>query len=803
MNQLEAFTKTGEIDLLNQGTIDAFPFPVFIKDWNRRYVLCNAAFYDFLKARPTQVIGFTTREISPPENAKTYKDADDSLFQNGGSQTYRSHVKDFEGHSHYVEFRKSLIPSSEGKQLLVGSIVDLTELEESFERCHLLSDLASEAILMHSVGIIQDCNKAAETVFQLPPEKITGAHINNFVDHRWLNYITYLCVNHQEEQCELEMVRASGENFPVLATFKNGVFKSQNVGVVSIRDRSGDLAQTHLVRKLWTAIEQSHNTVVMTDPKGNIEYVNPHFTKVTGYSKEEAIGKNPRILKSGRTSFETYKEMWETLNNQETWQGELVNKRKDGSLYWEKATIAPVVDRYNQTTAFIAVKDDVSIIKQQEEQLLHQAYYDGLTDLPNRVLAYDRLEQGLRSYKRGKKPVGVIFIDLDDFKKVNDTLGHQVGDAVLIEAAKRLTRCVRETDTVGRQGGDEFLVIVPDLEDTDILAQIAEKIIEAFRVPFNNMGMDIQIGTSIGISVSPTDGEDASTLMRNADLAMYKSKEAGKNIYSYFQNQLSENALRKIEIERQLRNFKETQELYLVYQPIVDAVTQQIVGAEALLRWENDELGFVTPGEFIPIIEQSGLIVKVGQWVLEQACNTLRIWKEGGNIAEDFFLSVNVSPRQFRKHNFPDIVAETLSKSGACPQNLKLEVTETLLLNDIDEVKKQLQDLNKLGVRLSLDDFGTGYSSLVSLKRFPFSTVKIDKTFVDDIEVDEESRLLCAAAIAMGRSLKLDTIIEGVETHQQLDFVREHGCTYIQGYLTGKPMKKTQFEELLEIKRNI
>ncbi|WP_417792786.1 EAL domain-containing protein [Terasakiella pusilla] len=794
MNELEALTKSGKINLLNQLTIDAFPFPVFIKDWKRHYVLCNAAFYDFLKARPNQIIGLTAREISPAKNAETYKDADDNLFQNGGSQTYRAHVQDFDGLSHYVEFRKALVVSSEGKQFLVGSIIDLTELEESFERCHLLSDLASEAILMHRDGLIQDCNKAAETVFCLPNRKIIGSHISNYVDDRWLNYVTYLCINHKEEQCELQMVRSNGEHFPVLATFKNGVFKSRNVGVVSIRDRSGDLAQTHLVRKLWTAIEQSHNTILMTDPRGNIEYVNPHFSKVTGYSKSEVIGQNPKILKSGRTPAKTYKEMWKTLRQQKTWQGELVNKRKDGSLYWEKATIAPVVDRYNQTTGFIAVKDDVSIIKQQEEQLLHQAYYDGLTDLPNRVLAYDRLEQGLRSYRRGKKPVGVIFIDLDDFKKVNDTLGHQVGDAVLIEAGKRLTTCVRETDTVGRQGGDEFLIILPDLEDTDVLAQIAEKIIDAFKVPFFHVGMDIHIGTSIGIAVSPTDGEDASTLMRNADLAMYKSKEAGKNIYTYFQHQLSENALRKIEIERQLRKFKTTRELYPVFQPIVDAVTQDIVGAEVLLRWENKKLGQVSPAEFIPVIEQSGLIVEIGKWVLDAACTALKTWADKQLIAKDFFLSVNVSPRQFRELNLPEAVLSVLKNTGAKAENLKLEVTETLLLSDADEVKRQLQELKSLGVKLSLDDFGTGYSSLVALKRFPFTTVKIDKTFVDDIEVDEEERLLCAAAIAMGRSLKLDTIIEGVETQKQLDFVKEHGADYIQGYLTGRPMRKNDFE---------
>jgi diguanylate cyclase (GGDEF)-like protein/PAS domain S-box-containing protein len=599
----------------------------------------------------------------------------------------------------------------------------------------------------------------------------------------------------------LTMLRSNLECFPVLATFKNGIFKSRNVGVVSIRDRSGDLAQNHLVRKLWTAIEQSHNTVLMTDTKGNIEYVNPHFTKVTGYSKEEAIGANPRILKSGRTPKAVYEEMWNTLHNQETWHGELVNKRKDNTLYWERATIAPVVDRYNQTTGYIAVKDDVSIIKKQEEELLHQAYYDGLTDLPNRILAYDRLEQSLRNCKRDNKQIGVVFIDLDDFKKVNDTLGHHVGDAVLVEAAKRLITCVRDTDTVGRQGGDEFLIIVPELEDINILAQIAEKVIEAFKVPFSNMGMNIQISTSIGIAVAPTDGEDPSTLMRNADLAMYKSKEAGKNTYSYYQNELSNNAIRKIEIERQIRKHNETNELSLAFQPIVNAVTNEIVGAESLLRWQNNLLGGVSPIEFIPVIEQSGLMVEIGEWVLRNACRTMKKWHDDKLLPEKFHLSVNVSPRQFRNKNLPKVVEGILFDEGIRADMLKLEVTETLLIKDTQEVKKQLIELRNIGVGISMDDFGTGYSSLVALKRFPFTTLKIDKAFVDDIEFDEEERLLCAAAIAMGRSLKLKTVIEGVETQAQYDFVREHGCDYIQGYFTGKPMTDSDFRKYLEEKK--
>jgi len=408
------------------------------------------------------------------------------------------------------------------------------------------------------------------------------------------------------------------------------------------------------------------------------------------------------------------------------------------------------------------------------------------------------LSQTLRNYKRDKKPIGVIFIDLDDFKKVNDTLGHDIGDTVLVEAGKRLVSCVRDTDTVGRQGGDEFLIIVPELEDTDILAQIAEKVIEAFQVPFPNIGIDTQISTSIGIAVAPMDGEDPSTLMRNADLAMYKSKDSGKNTYSYFQDELSSNAVRKIDIERKIRSYKETDELSLAFQPVVDSITEKLVGAESLLRWETVSLGCVSPVEFIPVIEQSGLVVEIGEWVLEKACKSLKSWLDEGILPENFYLSVNVSPRQFRDGNLPETVRRVLADEGIKASMLKLEVTETLLLKDTEEVKRQLVELRAIGVGLSMDDFGTGYSSLVTLKRFPFTTVKIDKAFVDDIEFDEEERLLCSAAIAMGRSLKLETIIEGVETQSQLDFIKECGGHYIQGYFTGKPMSEIDFMKLVD-----
>lgn len=787
-------------NLLEQDTIDLFNFPIFIKDAELRYVICNQAFYKFLKATPNQIIGRTTFDVAPGEQAEVFHKADLELLNKQGAQTYRTQVKDFDGVQHFVEFRKATFTSQDDQMFMLGSLVDLSDLEESFERCHLLADLASEGILMHSEGIIRECNASSKDIFHLSPEEFVDRPLVDFVDLRWKNYVTYLIKNNIEEQCEFEMIRGNGEHFPVLATFRNAYFKSSKIGAVSIRDRSGDLYQNHLVRKLWTAIEQSHNSVVMTDDKGNIEYVNPHFSKITGYSREEVLGRNPRILKSGRTPPSVYKDMWQSLLQHKTWFGELTNKRKDGKIYWERASIAPVVDRYNQTTGYIAVKDDVSLIKKQEEQLLHQAYYDGLTDLPNRILAYDRLEQALINAKRNDLLVGVMFVDLDDFKKVNDTLGHHVGDAILIESAKRLKSVTRTTDTVARQGGDEFLIIVQEAENTDVLARIARNVIQAFKEPFVHDGMDIMLSTSIGIALAPNDAMDSSNLMRNADLAMYRSKENGKNTFSYYARTLSENALRKNQIESEIRKYRSNCELDLAFQPVVDSVKDRTVGAEALLRWHSNVLGEVSPAEFIPVIEQSGLICEIGPWVMREACKSLANWEDRGLLNDEFYISVNISPRQFRDLTLPERVADLLTEYNLAPHRLKLEVTETLLLKDTEEVKNQLVRLCEMGVGLCMDDFGTGYSSLVALKRFPFTTVKIDRTFVDDIDDDEEERLLCSAAIAMGNSLKLTTVVEGVETQAQLDFVTSHGCHYIQGYFTGKPMAKAEFEALLQNK---
>ena len=560
------------------------------------------------------------------------------------------------------------------------------------------------------------------------------------------------------------------------------------------------------LRKLSQAIEQSPVSVMITDLKGDIEYVNPEFCKVTGYSAEEVKGKNPRFLKSGHTPKSQFINMWNSITTGQQWSGELYNKKKNGDLFWENVTISPIKSSEGKSTHYLAIKEDISIRKDYEEQLMYQASYDKLTDLPNRTLAFDRLKQTLASAIRDKKRLAVIYIDFDHFKNINDTLGHTAGDSFLVSMAERLKGITRDVDTVARLGGDEFMLILTGSEKNsqdETLAEYEEhiktkaaEILEKVAQPCVVEDMEFSVTASIGIAIFPEDGDDPHILLKNADTAMYRGKRKGRNTFEVFTPEMSDTVVKRVEIESKLRRAYEEEKFYLKYQSLVDARDMRLVGAEALLRWHDEELGNVPPEVFIPFAEETGLIVDIGHWVIDQVCKDVKAMRRDQD-SKDLYVAVNLSGRQFRGKGIAKQIEETLSRHKLPGSCLEFEITERLLMKDVPDVIATLNQFKEVGLKLSIDDFGTGYSSLSYLKRFPFDVLKIDKSFVQDIGVDPDDAALCEAIISMAHSLGLTVIGEGVENEEQFEFLRSRGAEIIQGYYVSKPMRYEDFKQFV------
>ena len=554
------------------------------------------------------------------------------------------------------------------------------------------------------------------------------------------------------------------------------------------------------LRKLSQSVEQSPASVMIADTAGKIVYVNKKFYEITGYHQDDVIGKNPRFLKSGLTPDDVYRELWGAITSGREWRGELQNRKKNGELFWEFASFSPLKEEDGKITHYIAVKENITIRKEYENRLIKQANFDLLTGLPNRLLAMDRLSQAMSRAHREKQRVGIMFIDLDHFKKVNDTLGHATGDILLKEAAKRLTTAVRETDTVARLGGDEFMMILADLHEATDAEVVAEKVIALCGSLFQIEDHELQLSASVGITIYPDDGTDPHILVRNADLAMYQSKEEGRGAFHFFTHAMDARAHEIMVFESELRYAIERNELSIHYQPLVEIASNRIVGAEALIRWHNKKFGPISPTKFIPIAENSGLIVPIGEWILCKACCDAARWQR--QTGTPIHVAVNVSSRQFEKGSVLKTVKDALGTTGLPASLLKLEITEGVLLKESQEVNQIINNICALGVRLAIDDFGTGYSSLSYLRRLPFSTLKIDRSFVMDLPDSQEAASLVSAIVSMAHGLRMNIVGEGVETVAQKDFLRHIGCDISQGWLTGKPMPAHEFVALLEQQSN-
>lgn len=565
------------------------------------------------------------------------------------------------------------------------------------------------------------------------------------------------------------------------------------IGVVNdISARKAEQAHLHLMGEVF---RHAGEAIMVTDQRNRIVMVNQAFSVLTGYSPEEVVGLNPRLLSAGKTPVSEYRKMWAAILERGHWQGEIWDKRKDGSVYPKLLSISVLRDEQGLVTHHIASFTNITEHKEAESRIRYLALHDTLTGLPNRLSLLDRLDLALNTARRRREMLGVVFIDLDRFKLINDTLGHHVGDSLLILLAQRLRQCVRASDLIARLGGDEFVVVVTEVQSVEMVVSVVQKILETLRQPYDIEGRMLHSTPSLGLSLFPTDGEDGDTLMRNADAAMYHAKALGRNGFQCYDPAMNAAASERLLLENSLPRALEQQEFVLYYQPQIDTESGRLVGVEALVRWQDPERGLVPPDRFIPIAEETGLILPLGAWVLEEACRQRQAWYQAGFPA--FRVAVNLSALQLQQPELVSLVARLLENYRLAPGDLELEITESAAMGNPLDTIKTLTEIKAMGIPLAIDDFGTGYSSLAYLKLLPIDTLKLDRSFVKDIETDEDDAVICSATIALAHALGLSVVAEGVETAAQQHYLTRLGCDQLQGYRFSRPLPARELEALL------
>jgi diguanylate cyclase (GGDEF)-like protein/PAS domain S-box-containing protein len=549
------------------------------------------------------------------------------------------------------------------------------------------------------------------------------------------------------------------------------------------------------IREAAQVFNFSSDASLITDAHGVIRRVNAAFTEITGYNADEAVGKKLSLLKSGRHDATFYAELWRSLHEKGVWEGEIFNQHKDGAIYPQWQTISAVRDANDKLTGFISQYTDVARRKLTEQEVRYRANYDTLTGLPNRELLMERLERSLLDALRRPHQFALLFVDLDHFKQINDALGHQTGDRLLQKVAAYLRSCVRSSDTVARLGGDEFVILLSDLNSPDEAGIVAEKIVAGFASAIDLQPHRVHVSTSIGIAVYPNDGDEIQMLFRNADLAMYRAKESGRNGFHFYEPALTEAVLFRHQLETDLHEALPRGELAMHYQPIIEIATHRLVGVEALMRWQQPTRGIVPPDLFIPVAESIGLIQELGIWALDEVCRQLARWREQGL---HLHAAVNVSSRQIPDGLSPALLGGLLDKHGLQPKDLVLEITESILLCDIQAAQQWMDAVRAMGIRIALDDFGTGYSSLSYLQRLHWDVVKIDKSFVQEMGETASSRALVETIIGMGHLFGLGVVAEGVETAEQFSALRDMGCEFAQGYFLSRPLPAAAILQLTQ-----
>lgn len=535
--------------------------------------------------------------------------------------------------------------------------------------------------------------------------------------------------------------------------------------------------------------------VSIADSRGRIIYVNDLFCEISQYNLEELIGKDHRLLNSGYHPKEYFKEMWKQIGSGHTWEGEVRNRKKDGSIYWVQATIVPFMNEQGRPLKYISIRKEITKQKQLEEEIFHLAYHDPLTNLPNRRMFMNQLRSEIIERNNSKSKLSILFIDLDNFKLINDKWGHDAGDLVIKDAAYKIKEAIRPTDMVARLGGDEFIVLLKDVEDEKDISKYVKQILANFQTPMSTSSQEYSLTCSIGIATYPENGDSAEQLITNADNALYHVKGRGKNDFSFFNNKMKIQSLESSLLENALRSAIKNEQFYLEYQPKQNIATKELFGMEALVRWNHPELGIIPPGKFIPLAEETGLIIPLGKWILRESCKQTMLWQKQG--FPNLIISVNVSVRQLEDSNFIDSVLEILKETELDPRCLELEVTESIFA-DVKNAASILQELRSMGIKISVDDFGTGYSSLSYIKHLPIDILKVDGSFIRDIHSNDESKAIVNAIITLANAIGLNVIAEGIELEEHVEELKTGGCLLGQGFYFSKPMKSEAFGEYLK-----
>ena len=671
----------------------------------------------------------------------------------------------------------------------------LRESERRFRDLYEKAPLAYQSLDV--AGNILEVNDAWLELLGRPRDEVIGRCIGDFLSEDSLEVFND----------QFPKLRRQGHIDGPLFHFihRDGSRRQLMVNGRVARDQDGNFLRTHCIltdlterlqseeqlRLAATVFEQSTEGIIITDAERKILMVNRAFSTITGYSAAEVLGRTPSLLSSGHHEEHFYLALWSAVQANGHWSGEMWNRSKDGDIYPEMVSISQVIGDDGKVSHYVGIFSDISEHKANEAHIQHLAHFDALTGLPNRSLLADRVGQALSSVERNGEPLALIFLDLDRFKNVNDSLGHRIGDELLIQVAQRLQSGLRDEDTVSRLGGDEFILVLPGTS-ADGAAHVAGKLLTVLSRPYHIEQHELIITPSLGIAMYPTDGESYEALSMCADAAMYRAKQSGRQTFRFFTREMQERSERTLQLENALRHALDLDQLQLHYQPQIAPGERRVIGVEALLRWQHPELGNVAPADFIPVAEDSGLILPIGEWVLRTAARQMKAWIDGGMAP--LVMAVNLSAVQFRQSRLPERVSQILDEVGLPPRCLELELTEGVAMENPLAAIAVMDDLHERGVRLAIDDFGTGYSSLSYLKRFKVSKLKIDQSFVRDIARDPESEAIVEAIIGLSRSLGLQTIAEGVETAEQLDFLSAKGCHEVQGYYFAKPMPAADFE---------
>jgi len=789
--------------------------PLFWKDTEGRYQGCNRAFEDYMGIARRDLIGKTVFDFASEETARIHTRADAELFTHGRMQVYEAAVTCHDGTHRHVAFNKAVYLKGDGSPGgVVGIMLDVTR-ERAVSDALARESAYLKAVLQHlPQGIsvfdenlrLRHWNEGMAEVLNFPPEVLTdGVHFDDLIripaqrgeygpgdpdEH----VARFHALAMEFRPHEFERRRQNGEVHLVCG-------RPMQVGgrlagfVTTYTDIT---AHKQVEKKLQLSDTVFNNTAVgitVTDARRRIVKVNPAFSTITGYDECEVIGKTHALLNSGLQDAAFYAAMWREIDSTGSWSGEIWNRRKSGELYAEHLSIKRVLDSAGEVINYIGIFSDISHYKIAQDRIEQLSFFDALTGLPNRALLRDRLQQAVYTAERRHSRVALLLIDLDRLSHVNDSLGHHIGDLLLLRVKARWQPLIRASDTLSRHIGDEFAVILEDIHDAQDAAEMAEKLLAALVQPFNLEGHEVSASACIGISIFPSDGKTPDVLLKNADVALHHAKEAAGGRFQFFREEMNLAATERLLIESSLRQAMARKEFQVFYQPQLELASGRIKGMEALARWRHPELGLVSPAKFIPIAEETGQIIEIGAWVMREACRQAQEWHAAGHAG--LVVAVNVSAKQFEHDGFAAQVKQVLRETGLAAPQLELEITESVIMDRPDHVVAVMKELRDIGVRFSIDDFGTGYSSLSQLKRFPIDTLKIDQSFTRDIGLDDGGTAITRAVIALGRSLHLQVVAEGVETREQQHFLSQHGCHGMQGYLFSKPVEAAAFAKLL------